>query len=94
VPTDRTPPTISIASPGGNLVTTIAATIDIKGSASDNLGVSKVSWQSNAGSGNATGTTSWTANSIPLLVGNNNIIVRAYDAAGNMSWRSLLVIRN
>jgi hypothetical protein len=30
---------------------------------------------------------------VPLLVGTNTVIVRAYDAAGNSSWRSITVIR-
>jgi hypothetical protein len=91
---DHTPPSISITSPAGNLVTTTAGTIDVKGTASDNVGVTKVTWQSTAASGTATGTNNWTAGSIPLLVGDNTIVVRAYDAAGNMTWRSLLAIRN
>jgi hypothetical protein len=93
-PVDRTAPSISISSPAGTIFTTTAATIDVRGKASDNVGVAKVTWQTPSASGTATGTTSWTAASIPLLVGNNNIIVRAYDAAGNTSWRSVLVIRN
>jgi hypothetical protein len=28
------------------------------------------------------------------LVGSNTVTIRAYDAAGNMSWRSLVVRRN
>jgi hypothetical protein len=93
-PGSGTPPTLSITSPVGSVVTTSAGVIDIKGTASDNAGVSRVTWQSAAGSGTATGTTNWTASSVPLLVGNNSIIVRAYDSGGNMSWRSVLVIRN
>ena len=92
-PADRTAPSISISWPSGSVFNTTAATIDVKGTASDNVGVSKVTWQASAGSGTATGTTSWTAASIPLFVGDNTVVVRAYDAAGNMSWRSVLVIR-
>ncbi len=93
-PGDRTPPTISIASPVGSIVTTKASTIDVKGTASDNVGVAKVTWQAGSASGTASGTNQWTASAIPLLVGDNTVVVRAYDAAGNSSWRSLLVIRN
>jgi hypothetical protein len=39
------------------------------------------------------GTESWIAGPIPLLQGNNNITIRAFDLAGNMSWRSLTVVR-
>jgi hypothetical protein len=91
---DHTPPSITLSSPAGTVVTTRAGSIDLKGTASDNVSVTKVTWQSNTASGTATGTTSWTASAVPLLLGDNVIIVRAYDAAGNSAWRSLLVIRN
>jgi hypothetical protein len=90
---DRTPPTLTISSPVGTAITTTARTIDVKGTAADNVGVVKVTWQSSAGSGTAAGTTAWTAGSVPLLIGDNIIIVRAYDAAGNSAWKSLLLIR-
>jgi hypothetical protein len=93
-PIDHTPPTISISSPTGSIVSTTAATIDIKGIAADNVGVSKVTWQACQTSGIAAGTTNWTVSAIPLLLGDNTIVVRAYDAAGNTTWRSVLVIRN
>jgi hypothetical protein len=38
------------------------------------------------------GDASWSAN-ISLLVGTNVITVRAYDASGNSSWRTLTVVR-
>ena len=91
---DHTPPTISISSPAGQVVTTTAGSINIAGIAADNVGVTKVTWQCGAASGTATGTTNWSVNSIPLLVGNNTVMVRAWDAAANSSWRSVLVIRN
>jgi len=93
VSSDRTPPTLRIATPAGSIITTTAATIELKGTAADNIAVSKVTWQGGGATGTATGTTNWTAGPIPLFVGDNNILVRAYDIAGNMSWKSLLVIR-
>ena len=75
-------------------MTTRSATLDVKGTASDGVGVTKVTWQAVAGSGTASGTTNWSVTGIPLVIGDNNLIVRAYDAAGNMAWRSVLVIRN
>jgi len=93
-PSDRTPPTLVITSPVGNILTTRAATIDVKGTATDATGVAKVTWQSPSGSGTAAGTASWVASGIPLMLGDNTLLIRAYDAAGNMSWRSVLVIRN
>jgi hypothetical protein len=93
VTTSQTPPTITITSPSGTVINTSVATITLKGTASDNIGVTKVTWQAPWGSANATGTTSWTASAIPLLLGNNIITVRAYNAAGNQAARSILVIR-
>jgi hypothetical protein len=90
---DTTPPSIAISSPANNTVSTSSATIAISGTASDNVGVTEVTWQAPWGSGNATGTTSWSAASIPLLVGNNIITLRAYDAAGNQACQSILVLR-
>jgi len=93
VAVDRTPPTMAITAPGMTTVQTNAATFTISGTASDNTDVTRVAWQNGSlGTGTATGTKFWSA-AIPLLRGNNNIIVRAYDAAGNSSWRSVTVVR-
>jgi len=94
VPTpDLTPPTISISSPAGTTINTSSGTININGTASDNIGVTKVTWQAGVWSGNAAGTTAWAASSIPLGVGCTILTVRAYDAAGNQGSRSILVVR-
>jgi hypothetical protein len=91
---DTVPPTMTIISPGSSMVSTNAASISISGTAADNVGVASVGWTtSTGGSGAAAGTTSWSA-LVPLLVGNNTITVRAYDAAGNSSWRAVTVVRN
>jgi hypothetical protein len=91
---DTVPPALAIDSPGSSMVSASSATISMSGTASDNVGVSSVQWTTSTGSaGTATGTTSWSA-VIPLLVGNNTVTVRAYDAAGNSSWRSVTVVRN
>lgn len=90
---DTTPPTLTIATPGATTVSTSAATIAFSGTATDNVGVTSVTWSTNTGqSGTASGTTSWSV-SIPLLVGSNVVTIRAYDAAGNSSWRSVVVTR-
>jgi hypothetical protein len=92
--TDTTPPALAIASPSASMVSVSAATIAVSGTASDSVGVSSVQWTtSTGGAGIATGTTSWSA-AVPLLVGNNTVTVRAYDAAGNSSWRAVTVVRN
>jgi len=92
--TDTTAPSLTIASPGATSVSTAAATIAFSGTASDNVGVTSVTWSTNTGqTGAATGTASWSA-SVPLLVGSNVVTIRAYDAAGNSGWRSVVVTRN
>jgi hypothetical protein len=90
---DTTAPTLTITSPGGSSVSTTAASLKFSGTASDNVGVTSVTWSTNTGSsGTATGTTAWSA-SIPVLVGSNQVIIRAFDAAGNTSWRTVVVER-
>ncbi len=90
---DKIAPVLSVTSPQMTSVQTTADFILIKGVASDNAGVDRVTWTSNVnGTATATGTSEWTA-SVPLAVGFNTIIVRAYDAAGNSAWRSLVASR-
>jgi Matrixin/Glucodextranase, domain B len=90
---DRIPPSITITSPASTIVSTSAAAITVSGRAGDNVGVASVRWTtSNGDAGAASGTTVWSAG-IPLLVGTNVVTVRAYDAAGNVSWRSVTVVR-
>jgi hypothetical protein len=75
-------------------VQTSQSTITVTGTASDNVAVSKVTWENIImGSGTAAGTSNWTAAAIPVYVGTNTLIIRAYDAAGNSSWRTLTVVR-
>jgi hypothetical protein len=91
---DTTPPTITLTSPRRTIVQTNQAAITVSGVASDNVEVAKVTWQNTlSGSGTATGTTKWSAG-IPLFPGTNTLILKAWDAAGNSSWRSVTVVRN
>lgn len=91
---DKSAPTLRVSSPATTIVSTSAATIRISGSASDKVGVSKVTWTASGGrSGVANGTTNWTIPDFALRVGDNPIVVRAYDEAGNSSWRSLTITR-
>jgi len=90
---NTTPPSLQITSPGSTIVSTSAASLTVTGIAADNLGVITVQWTtSTGGSGTASGTTNWTAQ-VPLLTGDNVVIVRAYDAAGNSAWRAITVVR-
>jgi hypothetical protein len=55
--------------------------------------VAQVTYSSSTGeSGLAGGTTNWSAQ-IPLARGYNMITIRAFDAAGNSSWRTITVLR-
>ncbi len=85
VSSDTTPPTIVITSPTtGPAYTNSTATVNLSGTASDNVGVTLVIWANDRGGlGTATGTNSWSITGIPLQYGVNNISVTAYDAAGN-----------
>jgi hypothetical protein len=90
---DTTAPSLTITSPSTTTAATSLPTITISGSASDNVGVTSITWANNfGGSGTARGTTSWST-AIPLLVGSNSITIKAYDAAGNYGWRTVVVTR-
>lgn len=90
---DRTAPTLAISSPASSSVATNAATYRIAGTAADNVGVAKVTCTSNVeGVINATGTVRWSVE-VPLALGYNNLVLRAYDGAGNSSWRSVVITR-
>jgi hypothetical protein len=90
---DNQSPTINITSPNNNnLYTTDLNRVSIAGTASDNYEVTRITWSTNTGrSGTATGTDPWIVNNIPLNLGNNIIIVTAYDSANNQSQDTLTV---
>ena len=89
VANDAIAPSIAITNPtSGYFFTTSNATINLSGTASDNTGVTLVTWQNyvgiiGVGIGDASGTNSWSITGIPLQLGDNGIDVTAYDAAGN-----------
>ena len=92
---DTTPPVVAITAPTSSTTfSTVASTLAVGGTASDAVGVTQVAWVNAAGgSGTATGTTSWSAASVPLILGANAITVTARDAAGNTSTDLLTVTR-
>ena len=93
--TDTTPPSLTILSPATTNVSTSANSLVVTGTAQDNVGVAWIKWSSSNGdSGMASGTTNWATAAIPLYIGATTITIRASDAAGNTSWRSLTVTRN
>jgi len=85
---DTTLPVVSITAP----TTSSTSPVSISGTASDNVGVTQVTWVNDrGGSGTASGTTSWSVPSIALLSGANVVTVTAYDAAGNKGTATLTV---
>jgi hypothetical protein len=90
---DTTAPSLSIASPTTNpTLTTATATLILAGTASDNIGVTQVTWANNrGGSGVASGTTTWTTGTIALQPGSNVLTVTARDAANNRTSATLTV---
>ncbi|MEO8027524.1 MAG: matrixin family metalloprotease [Bryobacteraceae bacterium] len=92
-PPAPTPPSITILSPASTYFYTSASAITFSGTASDNVGVKTVTWSTNTGkSGTATGTTGWTA-AIPMVSGANYVKIQAADAAGNLGWRTVVVVK-
>jgi hypothetical protein len=92
---DTTPPALRITIP--TLLFSYSTTqtfVTVGGTARDNDQVSEVSWTTDRGfEGRASGTESWIAG-VPLRRGKNTITVRASDAAGNVSTRSIIVKSN
>jgi len=93
---DTMRPTVAIVNPtAASTYTALATPLDLSGSASDNLGVTQVTWSNSmGGSGTATGTGSWSVNGIALQTGTNIITVSARDAAGNIGTSTLQVSYN
>jgi hypothetical protein len=90
---DLTSPNITITFPTASpTYSSSSSTIDISGSASDNVLLSSVTWSCNTGgSGTCTGTTSWSQNGITLQPGVNIITVTATDSSSNTSTDTITV---
>jgi parallel beta-helix repeat protein len=90
-PFDALPPTVAITSPSDG-ETVLLTPVSVVGTAADDVDVVTVTWSNEAtgGFGVADGTTSWSA-SVPLTVGDNPIVVAAWDAAGNKGEDSITV---
>lgn len=88
---DTTAPSLSLTPPP---TATTASAIILRGLATDNTGVAAVTWQTSSGlSGTATGLPQFATTPIPLNPGINRLTVRARDAAGNESYRTVSVTR-
>jgi hypothetical protein len=93
---DTTQPTIGITSPtSASTYSTTSTSMPLGGTASDNVGVTQVTWVNDrGGNGVASGTTNWSVSSVPLVTGTNTITVQARDAAGNLANDVLTVTRS
>jgi hypothetical protein len=82
---DVSPPTVNITSPTSSpTFSTIFTAVALSGNASDDRGVTTVTWVNDrGGSGTAIGSTNWSISSIPLGQGQNIMTVTAWDAAGH-----------
>ena len=92
ITSDTTKPTITITTPT-TLATYIAptGTVTLGGTASDNIGVTQVSWSNSAGgTGTMTGTANWNS-TITLQSGTNTITVTGRDAAENTGTDTIAV---
>jgi hypothetical protein len=91
---DTRRPQVDITGPSnGTDYTSWSSTLAMSGTASDNVGVTQVTWSNDrGGSGVASGTTNWQA-SIPLQRGDNVITITARDAAGNVATDVQNVLR-
>jgi hypothetical protein len=92
---DSTVPVVTITGPTSSATfTTTTATLALSGTASDNVGVTQVSWSnSRGGSGTVSGTTTWSVG-LTLQSGSNELTVTARDGAGNTSTDVLTVTYN
>ncbi len=93
---DTMAPTVAVTTPTSTgTYTATSATVAVSGTASDNVGVTQVSWTTNrGGSGVATGTTAWSIASVPLGSGTTILTVTARDAANNTASATLTVTYN
>jgi len=90
---DTQAPTVSILLPSANgSHTTNSNSIAVTGTASDNVRVASIQWESETGgSGVASGTESWSIDAVALIEGDNVITVTAVDDAGLTSSASITV---
>ncbi len=95
-PKDEEAPLIQISSPTNYFShATIEPTVNISGTAIDNEEIESVKISVNGGSNiTASGTTNWSAEDIPLDMGDNVIVCKAEDKAGNTALDTLWVVRN
>lgn len=73
---------------------TVDAGVSLAGTASSDIGISRVFWRNNrGGAGLANGTESWQIGNIALALGSNFIMITAEDTLGAISNKSIMVNR-
>ena len=94
-PQDTSSPTITILNPtSATNYTSTDAGLGLSGSASDNAGISQVTWTNSlGGSGSANGTSNWSVPYVSLSEGSNVITVTVTDTAGNRASDTITVSR-
>ena len=90
---DTIPPMIAITSPSDSgTFTATSNNITVSGTASDNVGVDRVTWQLDGGAASdAVGTESWSTTAVMLSSGANTLTVTATDVSGNEATAEILV---
>ncbi len=89
--TDTESPVVAVVTPStSGTYDTETSILTIAGTATDNIGVTQVSWSnSRGGAGVADGTGTWNVSAIQLYEGENILTVTACDAAGNEADKTL-----
>ena len=87
-------PVVTITTNGGANFQTTLSTVDLAGTATDNVGVVSMSWTNNrGGSGSISAPfANWTKVGIPLFPGSNVITIYATDAAQNPSGADSITV--
>jgi len=92
---DSTPPTVAITNPSSNPHSINTQSVNLSGTATDNIGVISVTWRNaqtaQEGLCTVSGTT-WSKSGISLILGQNVITITARDAANNTATASITVI--
>ena len=90
----RSPPTLTISSPGNHTII-FTAISTVSGTSTDNLGgsgVSSVTWKVDSGSiSTASGITPWSFTTPALSLGDHNIQINATDLAGLVTSKILVI---
>ena len=88
-------PAVTITAPiSSSSMDTADETVSLAGTASSDMGIYKVSWNSDRGlEGIAEGTAAWRVEGVGLELGDNTITVTAEDTAGSTNSRSIKIRR-